>query len=657
MAFSFSVFSTGCRAKLFQKGLLVDDQHRLLARFLPWLYLMVITQQVVAWFNVIRDGLDPLWVGPFIIFSGFTLSRCFYWWNNKEKFKTYTKAQKRKDIIMASIMAPTLGLFFSCLSTYMVVTTGDVDQVFIGMAIIAISTAGAFSLYMVPIAAMVTIFTALVPLATTFILSDDNSLVSLGVTLFGILFFSEFLIAQSFLSFSDLVCSRFRLEKEKAASQRIADSVNRLAYYDALTDLPNRRKFVDLLAEFQEKTNSGEKGFAVGVLAITGFKGIEEVYGRDTCDNLLRQVADRLVGLNEKYYDNNGLVARLNEGEFVFIAPDVENVEHANGMGGVLCETLSVDFDTREGKLSLAFSCGVALYPYSDSDPDQLIVRADMARRKSAKGNFNTIGVFSLSMELSRLRKTRVEYALRKAVEEDVIEPWFQPIVRICDGRIVGFESLARWHDKTLGHVGPDEFIEIAEKSQLIEKLTMNMFRRSLEVAKTWSSETKLFFNLSAKVLTRQHSVDKMLEILAESGLPAHRLDIELTETAVVENLELAKVKIQKFKDAGVGIALDDFGSGYSSLGQIRDLPLDKVKIDKCFTDQICTDEKIRNIVEAIIQLCHQLDISCVVEGIEDLEQVGLLADLKCEFGQGYLFSKPIMAEKTSRRVLLTNAA
>ncbi len=657
MIFSLSIFSRKFWREISKRGLLVDEQHRFLAGFLPWLYLMVLTLQIVGWVNVLEDGLPTFVLVLFLAFSVFTVSRAYYWWARREAFKTYTQAQKFRDIIAVYIAAPLFGLFFSSVYAYLVFTTGDLNQVFIGISIVALSIAGSFSLYVVPVAAWGLLLGTIVPMASVFVLSNDNRLVTLGAVFFGIMFFSQFLIAQNYINFSALVRSRCQLVKEKIASQRTANSVERLAFYDALTDLPNRRNFVRSLIGFQEKTDIGAKGFAVGVLDIAGFKSIDEVYGRDAGDGLLRQVASRLSDLNEKYYKGTGVIARLGGDEFVFLAPEIENAEDASHLGSVLCQSLSPEFDVEGGKVVLSFSCGVALYPYSDSDPDRLIARADMARRKSAKVNSNTIGVFSLSMELDRLRRSRVEYALKRAVENDLIEPWFQPIVRISDGSIAGFESLARWHDKSLGHVGPDEFIQIAEESQLIEELTLNMFKRSLEVAKTWSPETKLFFNLSAKVLTRQNSVDKMLEILVQSGVPASRIDIELTETAIMQDLELAKQKMLKLKEAGVGIALDDFGSGYSSLGQIRDLPLDKVKIDKSFTDQICTDDKIRNIVQAIIQLCNQLDISCVVEGIEDLEQVGLLADMGCEFGQGYLFSKPIMAEKTARRVLLTNAA
>ena len=651
------MFTGYCRSKICRKGLLVDDQHNAVSKSLPWMYLLIVCQHIALWVNA-RDMDLPIAVfGAFVMLMVFSIYRGFYWWSKRSEFSGFSIERKKKDLRLVTVMAPLLALFFSIFSSFLLVQTGGTGKAFLGISIITLAIGGAFSLYVLPVAAISALIGAIFPLALTFVVAGGESLQWLGIFLFAVMTFSVFLLVQNFRGFADMVCSRVQLEMEKTTSQRATASVERLAYFDPLTDLPNRRMFVKTIADYQNQTSNGAPGFAVGVIDITGFKAIDDAYGRIAGDALLRQVADRLGAVSESFSGNNDRVARLGGDEFVFIVTEIENVAQAHEAGKMLCKSFKEDFELPETKVNLSFSCGFALFPYSDSDPDRLIARADLARQESARNGSGNVGVFSLGLESARMRETTVRQALKEAIANDEIKPWFQPIVRIENGEIAGFESLARWHDEKLGHVSPAEFIEIAEQSQLIEKLTLALFEKSLAVAKTWAPETCLYFNLSAKLLGRQMTVEKMLVILEKSGLPACRLDIELTETAIMDDIGLAKKQMQKFKKAGVGIALDDFGSGYSSLGQIRDLPLDKVKIDKSFTDHICSDVKIRNIVRAMIQLCKKIDIVCVVEGIEELEQLGLLSDMECELGQGYIYSKPIPAERTSRRVMLVNAA
>ncbi len=654
---SFSVFTGYCRSEICRRGLLVKDQHRSVARTLPWLYLLIISQQMISMTNVTMENLSFPVVFVFAALVIFSAMRTYYWWKNRNKFEAFSTAHKVKDLRSVTIMAPVLAGFFSALASYTYLQTGNLEEAFTAISIVTLSLAGAFSLYVLPVAAISALVAALAPLSLTFLFWGDGNLSTLGALLLAVLIFSVFLLVQNFKNFADTVCSQIWLEEEKLASQRAAASVERLAYFDALTDLPNRRKFVQLLDKAQGETRNGAPGFAVAVIDIVGFKSIDDAYGRTAGDVLLRQVAHRLLSLNDKFTDKINHVARLGGDEFVFVVPAVESVDQAHDFGKILCKTFKEEFHLPEASVSLSFSCGLALFPSNDGDPDRLIARADLARSFMVEQSRDVVGVFSPEMETARLREASVKQALGVAIAQGDIFPCFQPIVRIDNGEIAGFEALARWNDQKLGNVSPGEFIEIAEKSQFIEELTMDLFRKSLDVAKRWPANTKLYYNLSAKLLGRQKSIEKLLAILETSGFPPSQLEIELTETAVMDDINLARRQMQKFKDAGVGIALDDFGSGYSSLGQIRDLPLDKVKIDKSFTDQICTDAKIRNIVAALVQLCRQIDIVCVVEGIETLEQLGLLSDMGCELGQGYLFSKPIPASKTTRRVQLVNAA
>ncbi|HHI81623.1 MAG TPA: EAL domain-containing protein, partial [Rhizobiales bacterium] len=465
--------------------------------------------------------------------------------------------------------------------------------------------------------------------------------------------FATYLIIRNFRTFAGAILARNRLEDEKRVSSRANDAVYRLAYIDPLTDLPNYRKFVQLLRPAVQAAGKGGPGFAVGLVEIDNFKRLEHVYGVMTGQTLMRQMAQRLDTLDK----NVTALARYNETRFALIVENIENVGQAAEFGEKINMAMRREFVAGKKHISLTACSGFALFPYSDADPDRLIARARLALKGAQKKGHGNVGVFNITYELAQQRRLQVEKALRAAIAGNAIEAWFQPVVRIKDGTIAGFESLARWHDPELGFVPPSEFIGIAEDNGLIYDLTLLLFKKSVRTARTWPSDVRLFFNLSAKMLARQETAQAIFDIADEAGFDVERLDIELTETAISQDMESARDTVMCLRAGGIGIALDDFGTGYSGLSQFLEFPLDKIKIDKRFTDKICTDQKVYDIVRSVIDMCESLDIQCVTEGIEDLEQLGVLADFGCSLGQGYLFSKPVPAEKTVRRIGHANAA
>ena len=264
MTFSLDFFTGYCRSEVCKKGLLVEDQHASVARTLPWLYLLIISQQLISWVDAGPLALPVPVILVFGFLTIFSIFRASYWWLNRKKFSNFSREHKRKDLRSVTIMGPSLALFFSGFASYVFVQTGDPEQAFLGLSIVALSTVGAFSLYVLPVAAISTLLAAIAPLAVSFVLFGDEQLVLLGGLLAAILIFSVFLLVENFRGFADMNLARIKLEEEQVVSQRVAASVDRLAYYDALTDLPNRRKFIQLLGNTQKETENGAPGFEIG---------------------------------------------------------------------------------------------------------------------------------------------------------------------------------------------------------------------------------------------------------------------------------------------------------------------------------------------------------------------------------------------------------
>lgn len=252
--------------------------------------------------------------------------------------------------------------------------------------------------------------------------------------------------------------------------------------------------------------------------------------------------------------------------------------------------------------------------------------------------------VFRSEMDAHVERRVQIERELRSAITADIIEPYYQPLVSLKDGRIIGFEALARWENRTLGHIPPDVFIPIAEETVLINALGDQLFRRACSDARTWPETFTLAFNISPIQLRDPTLGLRILSILGQTGFNPCRLEIEITESALVNNIGVAKAVIDELRQAGVRIALDDFGTGYATLSQLLSFRLDKIKIDRSFVSRLNKNEDGRVIVRAILGLAKGFGLTTTAEGVEDTEQLTYLKANGCTEGQGYLFSKAIPA-------------
>ncbi|MBW3097084.1 EAL domain-containing protein [Pseudohoeflea sp. DP4N28-3] len=412
---------------------------------------------------------------------------------------------------------------------------------------------------------------------------------------------------------------------------------------DPLTGLGNKRRLMDKIRKLAAERAEDPAPFTIGIANIDGFKPINDLFGHAAGDEILCQIAHRLRAC----LPDGGFVARIDSDEFCFVLPLVFEKKGAEKIGRMFKEVLSAPYDLGDRNVRLSASFGFAIYPFAGEQFAELMKSADTALYRSKRRGRSQITVYSEEIAEEMRFGTEVEQALRRAIIADEMAVHFQPIVCIRDGTIRGFEALARWTDRELGFVSPGVFIPLAEERGFIDSLTETLLRKAARTAKDWPANVFLSFNLSSVQLTDPTTSLNVLAILNSVGLDPRRLELEITETAVMSDPETAAKVINELRAVGIRIALDDFGTGQSSLGRLRDFAFDKVKIDRSFISEITVDRSAEHIVRAVLAMCEGLHLMPIAEGIETPEQAAKLLELGCDVGQGYLFGKAAGADRS----------
>lgn len=429
----------------------------------------------------------------------------------------------------------------------------------------------------------------------------------------------------------------------QARTARLSNENLRLANEDALTGLPNRRQFFgNLDSALQSAQREGQR-LAVGILDLDGFKSVNDLYGHSVGDRLLIQVGQRLACLA----DAQTQVARLGGDEFALIFTDGRDDQALQAAGRAICVDLQVPFLLVDVPIQIGASLGIATYPDMAASATEIYEFADYALYQSKRHNTGGVCLFSPQQHEQLRRDGMTEQALRKADLETEFHVLFQPILDCVSGRTVAFEALARWTSPELGVVSPARFIPVAEHIGLISQLTLPLLRKALQAATAWPPSVRLAFNLSAHDCASPGSVQSILEVILDSGFDATRLDLEITETAIMQDIVQVQNAIGSFRRLGCGISLDDFGTGYSSLSQLHALALTKLKIDRSFVTDIHLKPASYKIVKSLIALSQDMALGCVVEGVETEAELAALRSLGCTWVQGYLFSVPIPFPQT----------
>ncbi|MCB1478488.1 MAG: EAL domain-containing protein [Rhodobiaceae bacterium] len=438
--------------------------------------------------------------------------------------------------------------------------------------------------------------------------------------------------------FANLV-ERGRVLREQSKRLKELNAENmRLANADSLTELPNRRRFFTELNALVEERATTDVPFAIGILDLDGFKPVNDVFGHTAGDELLAETADRLRAL----LPPDIILARLGGDEFGIIVPGFEADKAVSELGDEMCAALRVPFNVREGNARVSATIGFAVFPDAGQTAEMLFERADYALCFAKQHNKGSVVMFSEEHERSIREVSTIIHGLREADLEDELYVMFQPIIDITTGATISFEALGRWDSPTLGSIAPNIFIRSAEQEGIISKVTSILFAKALKAAAEWPEHIRLSFNLSVYDLCSMVSVQRLVSQISKSGIAFSRVTFEITETAIMQDFERANEALTMLRAMGIKIALDDFGTGFSSLSYVRRLPVDRLKIDRSFIAEIEESKAARDVLRTMVVLCKNLDLDCVVEGVETQSQLDIIKDTGGRLVQGYLYSKPV---------------
>jgi diguanylate cyclase (GGDEF)-like protein len=417
---------------------------------------------------------------------------------------------------------------------------------------------------------------------------------------------------------------------------RAEQRITHLAHYDALTELPNRSLFHERLKLELARIAPGER-LAVHYIDIDEFKSVNDSLGHLIGDELLKSVAASL----SRCVTAPHFVARLGGDEFAIVQTAVKASADVTDLVGRIFDAIREPYECLGHQLSADASIGIALAPEHGVDLDQILKNADMAMYAAKSAGRRTYRFFEPEMDAQLKARRRLEIDLRQAIGDEALEVYYQPCVNLGDNSITGCEALVRWRHPDRGMVPPAEFIPMAEETGLINALGEWVLATACAEAATWPGNIKLAVNVSPVQFKSGTLALKIVAALAASGLPASRLELEITEAVLIRDDEAALAILHQLRKIGVRIALDDFGSGYSSLSYLQRFPFDKIKIDRCFVNDIAEPGGSSCIVRAVVNIAAERRMTTTAEGVETEQQRQLLAALGCSEMQGYLFSPP----------------
>ena len=429
---------------------------------------------------------------------------------------------------------------------------------------------------------------------------------------------------------------------DDVTDQRAADArIHHMAHHDNLTSLPNRVLFSQRLTEALREDRDARRVTATLCLDLDNFKNVNDALGHQVGDDLLRTVAARLRGVLRE----QDTLARNGGDEFAIVLPGLRGGEEAELVAGRLIDVIRPPFSVDGHTLSVGLSIGISLAERGTSTPDQLLRCADMALYEAKRNGRNRFEHFTHQMGEQAEKRRLIENDLREAITRRQLKLYYQPITNNQHREIVGYEALMRWHHPKKGMIMPMDFIPIAEETGLIHSLGAYALHEACREAAGWAGGQSVAVNLSPLQFKNSALVSVVEAALRDSGLAPARLEVEITESVLLDNNSVNIETLQKLKALGVRIALDDFGTGYSSLSYLRSFPFDKIKIDKSFINDMKDSREALAIIRAITGMSRSLDIQITAEGVESNEQFERLKEEGCTLFQGYYFGRPQPSE------------
>jgi len=444
------------------------------------------------------------------------------------------------------------------------------------------------------------------------------------------------------------------ITERKSAEAKIYN----LAYYDELTELPNRELFGQSLERTIAIANREDQQFAVLFVDLDRFKRINDTLGHTIGDELLKDVADRLakctrntdtVSHLDPVASGNIKLARLGGDEFVIKLYGIDTEESVAAVANRIINALTPPFTCAGHQFVVTPSIGIALYPQDGKSGEELLMNADSAMYRAKSVGRNNFKFYSETMRTKSLHRLDLENLIRTAIDEEQFELHFQPKVNADTLQLVGAEALLRWHHPTRGAIAPDEFVPIAEETGLIVPIGRYVLREACEQVKAWSTSpvgaVPVSVNISSHQFRDSGLVQDVLDAIATAGIDATFLELEITESVLLQDVEKTLLELQVLKEAGVSLSIDDFGTGYSSLSYLKRFPIDTIKIDRSFVKDLHQDADDAAICAAILAMSQQLGLNVVAEGVETREQLAFLRRHKCNHIQGHICSRALSAE------------
>jgi diguanylate cyclase (GGDEF)-like protein len=452
------------------------------------------------------------------------------------------------------------------------------------------------------------------------------------------------------LSHQQLLSEKRRYENhlEDLVKERTAE-IEHLAYYDRLTDLPNRTLFIDLHEQAIANAQAGKHAVGVVLISLDRFKNINDALGHNAGDQLLKDVGLRL----QMCVGANGVIARFEGPEFAVLLTEINQPALAEEISASIIASLKKSFSVANQEVYVTASIGISLFTANGDTDTKTLQNAGAALHRAKLSGGNAYQLYTPEMNALALNRLALETSLRQAIDNQEFVTFYQPVVDLSSNKVVGFEALVRWQHPTLGLLLPAEFLDLAENTGLILDISQSVMRSACLQTREWQHEghgdLRIAVNVSARQFRQKDFIDRILQILRDTNLNPVSLELELTETSIMENPETAAAILADIKSLGIKVAIDDFGTGYSSLSYLKTFPVDTLKIDRSFVNGAAINPDDAALVSAMVRLAHDLRLRVVAEGIETEAELAFLRQLNCDEGQGYFFAKPQPADVVRR--------
>lgn len=611
-----------------------------LKRHVPLLYAVALAN--VVGLHVATGGEVTSFTSPVPPLVFLILWRVRHWLRNRGKELSSRAIAKelKKTLFYAAAIAGAFSVWAQLLITH---NEGTINAVVFFSSLATVGCAYALSSY--PPAAMLPLGLLGTPVAVRLFLDGGTPQVGMGLSLLLVMLLTWQLLRAQNQTVTDLVSSRLRLRKENQRALEAEKESDRLANIDVLTNIANRRALLSSIRSAEAEQQQS----VLALIDLDAFKPINDAFGHHAGDVVLETVARRL----EEKFGDLALVARMGGDEFAIHWRSGLSPGSTVAVGHEICRLVREPIVVEHRALRVFACCGLARQEPRDGRRVDLLRQADLALYAAkARGKGETV-LFSEALLATEDRHAKIGRALASGTAEDELSVVFQPITKLENREVVGFEALARWKHPKLGIVGPNEFITAAEQMNLIGRLTDRLLQASLECAVTWPENLGLSFNVSSMQLCELGAARRLLSAMEKVGFDPSRFQIEVTETALLADFALARENISILRDAGAMIALDDFGAGHASISYLREMSFDVVKLDGSFVANLTQSRQTRHLLEGVLSLCRSLGVQCVAEHVENADQLATLRAMGCDMVQGYFVGRPEANSKLGKYMSL----